>query len=149
MTLPLRLNVWIFSKLLPLLVIRRSLERILAMATPDKSEPSYSDISPGEIIMAVKRAAARPWRMRDRRCLREGLLAFRFLRLAGHSPVLHFGVAPDTLGDKRPRAHCWVSLNGDTILNPATEPMVELFSHDGLHAVNGVGNLNMNDVIDG
>jgi len=149
MTMPLRLNVWIFAKLLPVLVLRRSLERILAMATPRSEEPAYIGIPPAGIIAAVKRAAARPWRMRDRRCLREGLLAFRFLRLAGHHPVLHFGVAPQTLGNKRPRAHCWVSLNGDTVLNPATEPMVELFSHDGTAPARNAATLSLNDVTDG
>ena len=149
MTLPFRPNLWISARLLPLLVVGRSLGQILAMATPDKSELTYPGLPAGEIVKAVKRVAARPWLMRDRRCLREGLLAFRFLRLAGHRPVLHFGVAPATLGEKRPRAHCWVSLDGDIILNPSTEPMVELFSHDGPGAAPGAEDINLNDVTDG
>jgi hypothetical protein len=91
---------------------------------------AYGDLPPGDILVAVKAAVARPWRMRGRRCLREGLLAFHYLSLAGHKPVLHFGIVPKSVLTARPRAHCWVDLNGCTVLNPPQEPMLELFSYD-------------------
>jgi hypothetical protein len=78
--------------------------------------------------------------MRARRCLREGLLGFRFLRLAGFYPVLHFGVEPESVAAEHLRAHCWITLADSCVLNPPSETMVRLFSWDGevkLGAVDG------------
>jgi hypothetical protein len=68
--------------------------------------------------------------MRGRRCLREGVLAFHYLARAGHRPVLHFAVAPSSMATAKPRAHCWISIGGEIVMNPPSEAMVELFRHD-------------------
>ena len=101
------------------------------MATPAAPSPRYQGIPAEHIIGFVTQAARRPWLMRDRRCLREGLLAFRYLSLAGHHPELHFSIAPSSLSAARPRAHCRVAIDGRTVLNPCPEPMLDLFSYDG------------------
>jgi hypothetical protein len=129
--LPFRWNLWIAARLLTVYARGRPLDEILRRATPDRGARAYSDLTSEEIAAAVKAAVARPWRMRGRRCLREGLLAFHYMCLAGYKPVLHFGLVPKSALTTRPRAHCWINLGGKTVLNPAQEPMLDLFSYDG------------------
>jgi hypothetical protein len=129
--LPFTPSLWIAARLMPLWAKRGALDDILRRATPAAGESAYRELPPGEIVGAVKAVVRRPWRMRGRRCLREGLLAFRYLTLAGYRPVLHFGLVAGTITTPRPRAHCWIVLDGKTILNPAQEPMIELFAYDG------------------
>jgi hypothetical protein len=69
--------------------------------------------------------------MRDRRCLREGLLAFRFLSMAGYRPVLRFGVERTSLNRSSLSAHCWIELDQTVILNPPTPGMVEILAWRG------------------
>ena len=128
---PFRVNLSVAARLLPAFVKRISLAETLRLATPSAGTTGYVELKPAEIVRAVVRATRRPWLMRDRRCLRQGVLAFHFLTLAGHRPVLHFGVVPSTMSMPRPRAHCWVSVQDFIILNPPMEPMVEILAHDG------------------
>ena len=125
--------------MLPPIAARGPLERLLGFATPGGATPAYASLSVSEILTAVKNVSARPWVMREQRCLREGLLAFRFLALAGYRPVLHFGVAPETAKSNHPRAHCWISLDGKAIFNPPTEPMLNLLSYNGQEAIPASG----------
>jgi hypothetical protein len=134
-SLPFGWNLWIAARMMTLFAKRRPLDEILRRATPDAGSRAYADLPPAEIVAAVKASVARPWRMRGRPCLREGLLAFHYLSLAGHRPVLHFGIVPRTAATAHPRAHCWLSLNGKTVLNPPLEPMLDLFSYDGRSAI--------------
>ena len=141
-----RREVWLAARLLPVLASHRSLDALLRLATPKRPSPRYAGIEAREIVDIVKRAARRPWVMRDRRCLREGLLAFRFLRLAGFHPELQFSIAPSSLSESRPRAHCRVELDGETILNPCPEPMADLFSYDGGTISRDAGHLRASDI---
>jgi hypothetical protein len=129
--LPFDLNLWVAARLLPFLVKNRPLDEILVRATPDRGSHGYGELSASTIIAKVKRVVARPMRMRGRRCLREGLLAFHYLSLAGHRPVLHFGLVPQTIATPRPQAHCWVTIDDETVINPPATPMIELFAYDG------------------
>ncbi len=97
---------------------RRDLNAILANATPAQDFIGSLHMKPDTIVQSVKEIVARPWRMRGRRCLREGLLAFYYLKLAGRNPLLRFGLLKGTLATSRPRAHCWIILDGEIILNP-------------------------------
>lgn len=130
-----RSSLWTAARLMPAVIGRRRLDDILRRATPPAGARAYGGLAPEAIIAAVKRAARRPWRMRDRRCLREGLLAFHYLALAGHRPVLHFGLVPKSVKAGRPRAHCWVSIDGAVVLNPPAEPMIDLLSYDGADTI--------------
>ncbi len=129
--LPFEISLWIGARLITFFAVRRPLGDLLRGATPATTASNCAGRTPDEIVAAVKRVASRPWLMRKRRCLREGLLAFHYLSLAGHSPVLHFGVVAAFMRASVPRAHCWVSVEGKTVLNPPAEPMVQVFSYDG------------------
>lgn len=133
--LPFRTNLWIAARLLPMFTRRNDLEPLLLMATPEPGARAFRELDAITIVDAVKASVARPWRMRGRRCLREGLLAFHYLSLAGHAPVLHFGVIPISLKGDRPAAHCWISVGGKVILNAPTGSMHELFVYDGSRSV--------------
>ena len=135
--LPLRLRwrLWWLARTLPVAVRRRSLLELLRQATPAAADPHWRPSAPAAVA-PVLAAVARPWRMRGRRCLREGLLAYRFLRLGGHPAVIHFGVLAGGAPGERTRAHCWVSVAGEVLVNPPEAEgggrrMVELFRFDG------------------
>jgi len=82
------------------------------------------------IVRAVKRSTKGPWFMRRRRCLREGLLAYRFLGLAGHAPTIHFAVDRTSLDEDVASGHCWVTVDGRTVINPPSPGMVEVVAYD-------------------
>ena len=124
----LRLSLWAWARVLPLLVRNCDLSSIMTLAHVGPGRP-YAGLAPGYIVHRVQRATRRPWLMRDRRCLRQGLLAMRFLRLAGYRPVLHFAVDRTSVSRSVLSAHCWVTLDGEVILNPATPTMVEILSY--------------------
>jgi hypothetical protein len=113
---------------LPLVAHRRELTPLLELVRTPVTAP-YRGLAAGYIAKRVKRTCRRPWMMRDRRCLREGLLACRFLSLAGYAPSLHFGVERRGTAEERVRAHCWVDVGAETVLNPPSPGMVEIFRH--------------------
>jgi hypothetical protein len=132
---PFSASVWIAARLLPACVGSSDLDRLLSLATPRPGASGYPTLSAAEIAAAIKRAARRPWVMRDRRCLREGLLAFRYLSLAGHRPLLHFAVEPGSLSESRLSAHCWITVDGQVLMNPPTSTMMPLFAWDGARMI--------------
>ena len=138
-TVPFAAGVWIAARLLPVCVGSSELDRLLSMATPRPGRSAHTHLSPAAIAAAVKRAARRPWVMRNRRCLREGLLAFHYLRLAGHHPLLHFAVEPGSLSEAKLAAHCWVTVDDDVLMNPPTPTMMNLFAWDGMRMIKPVG----------
>ena len=129
--LPFRSDLWFAARLLPMFTKRDDLEPLLALATPAPDRRAHTDMDAETIVEEVKASVARPWRMRGRRCLREGLLAFHYLSLAGHAPQLHFGIVTQSLRGEKTSAHCWVSVGGKIILNAPHQPMHELFVYDG------------------
>jgi hypothetical protein len=106
--LKLRAAVWARSVVLPDLSRVAPLERLLRWYTPRATSPEWAGRGVGEILAHVDRHLAGCRRMRGRRCLRRGLLAFYFLRLAGHPAVLHIGVFARAQG--RTLAHCWTTI---------------------------------------
>jgi transglutaminase superfamily protein len=133
--MPFAASLWISARLMPVFAKSAPIGELLRMATPNGESPAYAALDAGEIVASVKRVTRRPWRMRGRRCLREGLLAFRFLSLAGHRPLLHFAVEKETLRTDRPRAHCWISVGDEVLMNPPSPTMLELFAYDGSESV--------------
>lgn len=119
----LALSVW--ARLVPILAWERNLSSLLALTRPRPATP-YRGLQAEYIVRRVKKATRRPWLMRDRPCLREGVLALRFLRLAGYNPTLHFAVDRDSVTRDALSAHCWVVLDQKTMLNPPTPSMVEI-----------------------
>lgn len=125
--LALRLHVALWARWLPVLAREPELQRLLARTAPPPGTP-YAGIPADVVIRRVRKACRRPVLMRDRPCLREGLLAYRFLRLAGFRPRLHFGVDRNSAAAPRLAAHCWVSLDGRVVLNPPLPSHVEVLA---------------------
>jgi hypothetical protein len=123
-----RLSLWAWARVLPLVAWNRSLGSLMAL-THTGSRVPYAGLTPEYIVRRVRRATRRPRLMRDRPCLRQGVLAMRFLRLAGYNPDLHFAVDRKSVGHSVLAAHCWVALDGKVILNPATPTMVEILAY--------------------
>ena len=122
------LDLWLRARLMPFQLSRGSLETALKLATP-RGPASYPGLPVSYIVGRVVRVARRPWLMRDRRCLRQGLLGFRFLREAGHDPRLYFGVNPASITDDRLAAHCWVDINGKTVLGMPETPLLTVYTY--------------------
>jgi hypothetical protein len=117
---------------LPRLLRRQTLLALLADLTPDRSGAQGApNGSPAAIVAATQAILRRPWRMRGRRCLREGLLAYHALRRAGYPAALHFSVLRGSQRLERLRAHCWVTLDRAMLLNAPEGDYAELLVYDG------------------
>lgn len=123
-----RIELWWRARVLPLQLHHRPLDAVVALANAAPAM-RYRDLPVAYIVKRVGRTVRRPWLMRDRRCLREGLLAFRFMAAAGHAPELHFGIERTSVKGAQLKAHCWVVNAGETVLNPPTETMVPVYIH--------------------
>ena len=119
------LEVWVAARTLPFDIYRRSLAEILQWLQHSRAS-SYPGLSIEYVVACVRRSVRRPFVMRDRRCLREGLLAYRFLRAAGYAPNLHFGIDRSTLSGASLTAHCWVVCDGKIVLNSPGADMVQI-----------------------
>lgn len=128
-----RLALWCWARLVPFLAWRRDLTSLLAYTRPRGAMP-YRGLAAEYILRRIKKTTRKPWLMRNRPCLRDGVLALRFLRLAGFEPTLHFGVDKTSVAQDVLSAHCWVAIENRTMLNPPTPSMVEVlvFAHDRL-----------------
>jgi Transglutaminase-like superfamily len=120
-----QIDLWTAARTLPLRVYGRSLSEILNLSRARRPN-AYRGLSSDYIVKAIFRIVRRPFVMRDRRCLREGLLAFQFLEAAGFAPKLYFGI--DRSAPNRPdvRAHCWVVCNDEVVLNSPDADMVPI-----------------------
>lgn len=130
-----RARLWLRARLLPLRIRGRSLQQLLELAEPPGRGAPCAGLSAAYVVRAVRRATRHPWVMRDRRCLREGLLAYRLLAEAGLRPRLHFGVEPEAVNSARVVAHCWVTLDGRTVIGQSKTPYVEILVHPAGGAV--------------
>jgi transglutaminase superfamily protein len=121
-------HLWVSARLMPVLIGQRDFESVLKWA-PLISPTPYRGLPSSYIVASVNRTVRHPWLMRDRRCLREGLLAHRFLRLASFDPDLRFGVDPKSIHEPRMTAHCWVCLDGRPVVSDSLPGMVEIYRH--------------------
>jgi hypothetical protein len=87
----------------------------------------YSPFAAGEIAVIVKQRLRHPWVMRSTRCLREGLMAFYLMRLAGIPAVLHICVYP--FDGRRSRAHCWVAVTGACVTTSPVAPFATILTY--------------------
>jgi hypothetical protein len=124
-----RANLWMWARILPIIAWRNDLVTLLNRASPSTGTP-YRGLSASMIAYRAKRAVRRPRVMADRPCLREGILADRFLRLAGFAPELRFGIARESVAKDQLSAHCWVVLDGNILLNEPTTQMIEVLVRD-------------------
>src|SRR5437867_2977168 len=123
-----RTHLWLSARLMPALIGRRDFETVLKWAPLD-APTRYRGLPSAYIVARVSRTVRHPWLMRDRRCLREGLLGFRFLRMAGFDPELRFGVDSTSMQAPRLSAHCWVCLEGKPVVSDRLPGMVEIYRH--------------------
>jgi hypothetical protein len=105
------------------------LHGVLWVLTPSRWWRPYRGVPPEEIGELVRRRLARPRQMKRRACLREGLMLFHFLCLAGREPVLHFAVFPAEPAPRPMHAHCWVTLGGVACSAPAHPPCAEMLRY--------------------
>lgn len=87
-------HVWTIAAVIPLLLRVLSLKTILEIFTPSPLFQPYRGMSAEDLANVVKNRLRRPVYMVRRACLREGLLMFHFLRLAGFEATLHVSVHP-------------------------------------------------------
>lgn len=125
----LRRRLWWEARFLPLRVLGRDFAGLLALANRPLRNVDAQGLPVTEIVAAVVTATRRPWMMRNRRCLRQGLLAFRALHSAGHRPALHFGVDAAGLKDRGGVVHCWIVIGDEVVLNPPNPGMTTVFIH--------------------
>ena len=125
----LRLELWVRARILAFQITRdQPLAAMLELATPT-ARRRYTGMPAAKIVRAVRRTLRRPLLMRKRPCLREGLLAYRFLAEAGYRPYLHFGVDPAIVTSPSAIAHCWVTLDGKIVIGESQTPFVGILSH--------------------
>ena len=122
-----RVSLWLAARLLPSRVANKPLQQVLEIAEPTSLR--FAGLHHDYITARVLRATRRPWLMRDRRCLRQGLLGCRFLAEAGYAPELHFGIDGDSIGTHRLAAHCWVCIQGKPVLNDRIKDMPTILVH--------------------
>ena len=127
----LKMEIWVTARLLPFAVAFRDLSQILRLGDV-KSSSLYEGTAPETIAHATHRATRKPWLMRNRRCLRQGLIGYRFLRKAGHEPELHFGIDVGSMERDKIDAHCWVVLDSKPVVNDILEGMVTVHVHTSM-----------------
>lgn len=125
----LRRRLWWEARLLPLRILGRDFAGLLRFADRPLRNVDAQGLPATDIVAAVVVATRRPWMMRNRRCLRQGLLAFRALHSAGHRPALHFGVDAAGLKGREGLVHCWILVKGEVVLNPPEPGMTTVFIH--------------------
>ncbi|MCY6382616.1 lasso peptide biosynthesis B2 protein [Hoeflea prorocentri] len=123
-----RLEIWLTARLLPLLLAGRDLTGSMRLADGG-AWPRYADFDADFIARAVMRVTRRPWLMRERRCFRQGILGYRFLKKAGYRPELHFGIEAGSVETSKINAHCWVVLNGHPVVNDIMDDMIPIHVH--------------------
>jgi hypothetical protein len=123
-----RVALWLDARLLPLRISRNAtLDEVLALARPPHGI-RFHGLPVAYILKRVLKTTRRPLLMRDQGCLRQGILAYRFMTSAGYKSELHFGVDRTTLAGSL-KAHCWLVHEGRIVLNPPTPEMVPIFVH--------------------
>ncbi len=127
--LAFRTELWLRARLLPFRLPQDlPLDNVLTLAQPTAGPGRFSGLPATAIVRAVRRTLRHPVLMRNRRCLREGLLAYRFLTEAGHRPRLHFGIDPGIVASPIAKAHCWVTIGGVTVICETETRYVEILS---------------------
>jgi len=127
--LALRAHIWWTACLIPVLDRLLPLRGVLWVLTPARWWHPYRGMAPEAIGGLVRRRLAHPRQMKRRACLREGLILFHFLCLAGLEPVLHFAVFPAEAPPRPMHAHCWVTLGDVACSAPAQPPCAEMMRH--------------------
>ena len=125
----LRVHVWVVATLIPLLVKLTPLRKLLGLLTPRRSARVYRRVPIEQIALLVRNRLSKVIHMRRRACLREGIVLFHFLRLAGHDAVIRFAVYPPSDDEGPMHAHCWVTVGERDISAPPDGPYRTIMVH--------------------
>ncbi|MDF2995770.1 MAG: lasso peptide biosynthesis protein [Xanthobacteraceae bacterium] len=123
-----RAELWLAARLLPFQIAGKSFEDVLAVV-PSQPNRIYLGLPADYISGAVRKATRNPILMRDRKCLRQGLLAFGYMAQAGLRPELRFGIKPDSMNAAALAAHCWVCIDNVPVLSDKDPDMVTIHVH--------------------
>ncbi len=137
----LRAHVSAAATLILLLVEVLPLRCLLRVLTPPRWFKPYRRMAADEIIASVRRRLARPRRMKRRACLREGLVLFHFLSLAGQEPMIDFAVFPPERAPRPMHADWWVTLNGRECSAPPTRPSAEMLRYSRARGARVTGSI--------
>ncbi len=121
-------GIWLAARMLPFRIRGKSFAQILA-AADNGTANDYPQFPLAVITRYVRKAVRNPVLMRDRRCLRAGLVGYEYLRRSGYQPELHFAVDEATLDSNRLSAHCWVSVAGEEVVNRHKDGQVTIYVH--------------------
>jgi hypothetical protein len=123
-----RARLWLSARVLPMRIAGKDFAALLEMYEPRGS--ARTPHWPLDYLERSVRWAVRgPILMRDRRCLRSGLLGYAALRAAGYAPVLRFSVDRKSVATNRLAAHCWVCVDDVPVINQPLPDHVVVFRH--------------------
>jgi hypothetical protein len=114
----LRAHIWLVATLFPLLERLFPLRGLLWLVERPTGWTPYRGVAAERIIALIDHRLRNPRHMRRRRCLRQGMMLFHFLRLAGVPTIMHFGVLGPATSGQRLHAHCWVNIAGRDVYPP-------------------------------
>ena len=127
----LRGHIGVLATLMPLAVRLVTVQRLVRLLTPPRWLRPYAAVTAPEMAGFVAHRLRRPRMMRRRTCLRQGLVLFHFLRLAGLPAAVHFGIFSPATDPRRLHGHCWVTLGDVCLSPPPEEPVAVLLSRGG------------------
>jgi len=126
--LSLKLEIWVRARILPFQIRNRPLGTILQLAD-SKPKARLAGTDYELICKYATRLTRNPVLMRNRKCLRTGVLGYAMLRRAGHSPQLWFGIDNASLDQPAIEAHCWVVMDGKSVIDQQNENMTVIHIH--------------------
>lgn len=122
-----KLEIWLSARILPFAIANKSFNEVTKYTQAEKSK-TFSGVSSEKIASYIIKVTKKPWLMRDRRCLRQGILGMQFLSKSGYNPVLKFGVDVKSISSDKLKAHCWVEIEGKAVLNDQLDNMITIYS---------------------
>ena len=123
-----RARLWLSARMLPIRIAGKDFAAILEMFEP--KGPQRTPHWPlAYLERSVRWAVRGPILMRDRRCLRSGLLGYAALKSAGYAPELRFSVDRKSVATDRLAAHCWVCVDGVPVINQPLPDQVVVYRH--------------------
>jgi hypothetical protein len=123
-----RARLWLGARMLPMRIAGKDFAAMLQMFEP-KGMQRTPQWSLDYLERSVRWAVRGPILMRDRRCLRSGLLGYAALKAAGYAPELRFSIDRKSVATNRLAAHCWVCVDGVPIINQPLPDHVVVFTH--------------------
>ena len=128
LSVPVRLEAWLFSRLLPLLLFRSDMTALTRLARSELPRLQYGLLEQDlDAIRALTTSVTRkPWLLRSRRCLRQSLVGSRLLRRAGLSHEIVFSVGEEFDDNEPLKAHCWLEIDGVPAVGEPIPQMIEV-----------------------